>query len=302
MISTTQVPLTGPVKIDLTTPHIGRRRLSWWIWGIIGVFVVFGFVNFMITTPGWQWNVVGEYLFKPEILRGVTNTIWLTVLSALTGLVFGGVVAVLRMSQNPALRLAGTAFIWLMRAIPALVVLLFIFFLGALVPDLTIGIPFTDVTLLSVKTNDVINKFTAALIGLTLIQAAYVGEIYRAGILSVTKGQYEAAGAIGMTRAQAMRRIVMPQAIRVIIPPLSNELITLFKSTSLVSVIGFTELLTSVQLVYGRTYQTIPMLLVACIWYLFLTSIAMLGQSALEKHYSRGFVRRSKLKIVETPA
>lgn len=302
MSSPEKAALTGPIDIDLTTPRIGRRRLSWWVWGAVGAFVLIGVTRFMIVTPGWQWNVVAEYLFKPEILRGVMNTIWLTVLSALTGLVAGGLVAILRMSQNPALRIAGTAFIWLMRAIPALVVLLFIFFFGALVPELTVGIPFTDITLFSVRTNDVINKFTAALIGLTLIQAAYVGEIYRAGILSVSKGQYEAAGAIGMTRAQAMRRIIMPQAIRVIIPPLSNELITLFKSTSLVSVIGFTELLTSVQLVYGRTYQTIPMLLVACLWYLLLTSIAMLAQGALEKHYSRGFVRRSKLRTVEVPA
>ncbi|MFF8816400.1 amino acid ABC transporter permease [Leucobacter sp. NPDC015123] len=302
MTTSVQPALTGPIEVDLTTPDIGRRRLSWWIWGGVGAVVLFGIARFMIVTPGWQWNVVAEYLFKPEILRGVMNTIWLTVLSAITGLVAGGLVAFLRMSENPAFRLAGTAFIWLMRAIPALVVLLFIFFMGALVPEFTVGIPFTDVTFFSVKTNDVINKFTAALIGLTLIQAAYVGEIYRAGILSVSKGQYEAAGAIGMTRAQAMRRIIMPQAIRVIIPPLSNELITLFKSTSLVSVIGFTELLTSVQLVYGRTYQTIPMLLVACLWYLLLTSIAMVGQSALEKHYSKGFVRRSKLKTLEVPA
>lgn len=302
MTTSVQPALTGPIEVDLTTPDIGRPRLSWWIWGGVGAVVLFGIARFMIVTPGWQWNVVAEYLFKPEILRGVMNTIWLTVLSAITGLVAGGLVAFLRMSENPAFRLAGTAFIWLMRAIPALVVLLFIFFMGALVPEFTVGIPFTDVTFFSVKTNDVINKFTAALIGLTLIQAAYVGEIYRAGILSVSKGQYEAAGAIGMTRAQAMRRIIMPQAIRVIIPPLSNELITLFKSTSLVSVIGFTELLTSVQLVYGRTYQTIPMLLVACLWYLLLTSIAMVGQSALEKHYSKGFARRSKLKTLEVPA
>ena len=291
----------GGTRVDLDPPPIRRRRLSWWVWSAVAILVLIGAVHFMVVTPGWQWSIVGEYLFKPEILRGVMNTIWLTVLSALTGLLAGGLVAYLRMSSNPALKAAGTAFIWLMRAIPALVVLLFIFFLGALVPQITLGIPFTDVVFVSLKTNDVINKFTAALIGLTLIQAAYVGEIYRAGILSVPKAQSEAAGAIGMTKAQAMRRIIMPQAIRVIIPPLSNELITLFKSTSLVSVIGFTELLTSVQLVYGRTYQTIPMLLVACIWYLVLTSIAMFGQSALERHFSRGFVRRSTLKTMEVP-
>lgn len=302
MTVVSEKPSTKPPEAVLDTPHIGRRRLGWWIWGAVAVVVLIGIVNFLVATPGWQWNVVAEYLFKEEILRGVMNTIWLTLLSAVTGLVAGGVVAYLRMSENPALKAAGTVFIWLMRAIPALVVLLFIFFLGALVPQLTIGIPFTGVVFLSVKTNDVINKFTAALIGLTLIQAAYVGEIYRAGILSVPKAQYEAAGAIGMTKARAMRRIIMPQAIRVIIPPLSNELITLFKSTSLVSVIGFTELLTSVQLVYGRTYQTIPMLLVACLWYLVLTSLAMVGQSALERHFSRGFVRRSTLKTVEVPA
>lgn len=287
-------------RID--TPHIARRRRGWWTWSVIVTLFLVGVVNFLITTPGWQWETVAEYIFKPDILRGVLNTIWLTLLSAGTGLIAGGIVAFLRMSENPALKVVGVAFIWLMRAIPALVVLLFIFFLGALVPRLELAIPFTEIVLVSVNTNDVINKFSAALIGLTMIQAAYVGEIYRAGILSVPKAQYEAAEAIGMTRVQAMRRIIIPQAIRVIIPPLSNELITLFKSTSLVSVIGFTELLTSVQLVYGRTYQTIPMLLVACLWYLVLTSLAMLGQGALERHFSRGFVRRANVKALEVSA
>lgn len=301
-MSDTSVQADRTTDPPLEMPVIHRRRLSWWIWGCVAGLAAVGIADFMIRTPGWQWNVVGEYIFKEEILRGVSNTIWLTLLSAVTGLIAGGLVAYLRMSTNPALRLAGTAFIWLMRAIPALVVLLFIFFLGALVPTLTLGIPFTDFVFLEVKTNDVVTKFSAALIGLTLIQAAYVGEIYRAGILSVPRAQYEAAESIGMTRFQTMRRIIIPQSIRVIIPPLSNELITLFKSTSLVSVIGFTELLTSVQLVYGRTYQTIPMLLVACLWYLVLTSLAMIGQSYLEKRYSRGFVRRSKLSAVEVPA
>lgn len=286
----------GPDAELQRPPRIHVRRLSWWVWGAVLVFGIVWFVHFLVTTPGFQWHIVADYLFAPAILSGVGNTMLLTVISAITGLLAGGVVAFLRMSKNPALQIVGTAFIWLMRAIPALVVMLFIYFLGALVPRLSVGIPFTDIVFLSVPTNSVIDKFTAALIALTLIQAAYVGEIYRGGIIGVAGTQREAALALGMDAKLSMRRIIMPQAVRVIIPPLSNELITLFKNTSLVSIIGFTELLTSVQLVYGRTYQTIPLLLVACLWYLVLTTVAMLIQSQIEKRASRGFERRSRVK------
>lgn len=263
-------------------------RWSWWISGAISVLVLLGVVDFLVNGRNWQWDVVAEYLFHPDILAGLGNTIVLTVTCAVTGLLMGGVVAYLRMSGNPVFRAIGAVYIWLIRAIPALVLLLFIFFLAALLPQIPIGLPFLP-PFATLPTNTLISQSTAAILGLTLIQGAYIGEIYRGGILSVPRGQLEAARSMGMTHWQAMRRIIAPQSIRVVIPPLGNEMITLFKNTSLVFVIGYTELLTTVQLIYGETYQTIPLLVVACIWYLALTSIAMLGQRQLEKRFGKGF-------------
>jgi polar amino acid transport system permease protein len=188
------------------------------------------------------------------------------------------------------LRVVASLYIWFVRAIPQLVLLLLIFFFGALVPTLTIGIG--EVTILSAETNDVIDRFGASVIGLGLYLGAYLGEIFRGGILAVPAGQFEAAKSLGMGNTLLMRRIVAPQAIRVIIPAAANEMITMFKATSLVSVIGAAELLTTVQLVYARTFQVIPLLMVACIWYLLITSVAMVGQMGLERRYGRGYSRK----------
>ncbi|WP_223692317.1 amino acid ABC transporter permease [Leifsonia poae] len=268
---------------------VRRRHLSWWIAGIVFALVAATFVDFLVGNPRWDWAVVGQYLFRADVLRGLASTAMLTVISAVTGLLMGGIVAYLRMSSNPVLRWVGALYIWIVRAIPALVILLFIFFAAALLPVFAIGVPHFGPTLIAFDTNKLISQFSAAIIGLTIIQGAYVGEIYRGGILSVARGQFDAATAIGMTRTKAMFRIILPQAVRVIIPPLGNELITLFKNTSLVYVIGYTELLTTVQLIYSQTYQTIPLLLVACIWYLVITSIGMIGQHLLERRFGRGF-------------
>lgn len=264
------------------------RRTSWWISAVVVAVMVLGLIDFFIRGQNWQWDVVWEYLLHPDILAGLRNTIVLTVICALSGLVMGGLVAYLRMSVNPVFQAVGAVYIWFIRAIPALVLLLFIFFLSALLPQIPIGLPFLP-PLASFPTNQLISQSTAAILGLTLIQGAYIGEIYRGGILSVPRGQLEAARSMGMTSWQSMRRIIAPQSIRVIIPSLGNEMITLFKNTSLVFVIGYTELLTTVQLIYGVTYQTIPLLVVACIWYLVLTSLAMVGQRQLERKYGKGF-------------
>ncbi len=280
----TASPGTAPRRV-----FVPRRHLDRWIAGVVFVLAAATFVDFLAGNPRWDWDVVGQYLFRADVLRGLASTAVLTVISACTGLLMGGLVAFLRMSGNPVLRWVGAIYIWIVRAIPALVILLFIFFAAALLPVFSIGIPHFGPVLVSFDTNQLISQFSAAIIGLTIIQGAYVGEIYRGGILSVDRGQYDAATAIGMTRTKAMFRIILPQAVRVIIPPLGNELITLFKNTSLVYVIGYTELLTTVQLIYSQTYQTIPLLLVACIWYLVITSIGMVGQHLLERRFGRGF-------------
>lgn len=264
------------------------RRTSWWISGAVALIAAIGFINFMVTAENWHWEVVAKYLFHPDVMAGLRNTILLTVISAVTGLLMGGIVAYLRMSSNPVFRAVGAIYIWVIRAIPALVLLLFIYFLSALLPQISIGLP-PFPPIVSIPTNTLISQSTAAILGLTLVQGAYVGEIYRGGILSVPRGQVEAARSMGMTGWQTIYRIVAPQSIRVIIPSLGNEMITLFKNTSLVFVIGYTELLTTVQLIYGSNYQTIPLLTVASIWYLVLTSVAMVAQGRLEKHYGKGF-------------
>ena len=294
MAQSSEVVLRAPQDVEETglAKPVYRfakpRRTSWWVAGIIAAVAVVGLADFFVRGKNWQWDVVWEYLFHPDILGGLRNTIILTVVCAVSGLVMGGAVAYLRMSTNPVFQAVGAVYIWFIRAIPALVLLLFIFFLSALLPQIPIGLPFLP-PLVSFPTNELISQSTAAILGLTLIQGAYIGEIYRGGILSVPRGQLEAARSMGMTNWQAMRRVIAPQSIRVIIPSLGNEMITLFKNTSLVFVIGYTELLTTVQLIYGVTYQTIPLLVVACIWYLVLTSLAMLGQRQLERKFGKGF-------------
>jgi polar amino acid transport system permease protein len=178
-------------------------------------------------------------------------------------------------------------YIWFFRGTPVITQLIFWNFLAALFPTLGLGIPFGP-ELATFDTNVLINQFTACLLGLGLNEAAYMSEIVRGGLNSVDHGQTEAAGALGMSRAQTLRRIVLPQAMRVIIPPTGNETISMLKTTSLVVVIGYFELQTAVQSIYSRNFQTIPLLIVAAAWYLVLTSVLSVGQSYLERYYGRG--------------
>jgi polar amino acid transport system permease protein len=274
---------------DAGKPIRRRRRYAEWIGvPIIGLFVLI-FVRDLFVNPNWKWHIVGEYLFNPLVLTGVAKTIGLTLLTAITGTLLGLTIAAMRLSRSWLFRWMAVIFVGFMRAIPALVLLLFIYFTSALFPNLGFYNPFTGEAIWLIPINDIITKFMAAWIGLTLLMGSHAAEIFRGGVISVPKGQSEAAKALGMPPFLAFREIVLPQAIRVSIPALANEIINLFKNTSLVSIIGFTELLTVVQAIYGRTYQTIPMLIVACIWYLVIVIISMQGQRLLEKRFGRGF-------------
>jgi|SRR5699024_1071362 len=276
-----------------------KSRWDWLIAGFLALLLILWMSQFVFDNPRWKWDEIGHYLFDARILSGLYRTIGLTIISGFTGLVAGVVVAYLRLANNPVLNAVGAIFIWIIRAVPPLVLLLLIFFLGALVPEIPIGMPYLD-PIFSIDTNTAIStKFAAAIIGLTLYQAAYIGEIYRGGFSSISPGQHEAATALGMGTLIKMRRIISPQLIRVIIPPLSNELITLFKNTSLAFVIGYTELLTSAQLIYSVNYKTIPLLTVVSIWYLVLTSLAMFGQRQLERRFSRGFDGKPAKKSIK---
>jgi polar amino acid transport system permease protein len=277
---------THPIEA-VPVRHPGR-------WLAVAVLAVLAamLVNTLLTNDGFRWPIVARYLFAEPVLNGLRNTLILTVLSMAIGIVGGIALAVMRLSPNWVLRSVAAVYIWLFRGTPLIAQLLFWNFLAALYPRLALGIPFGP-EFISFDTNQLINQFTACLLGLGLNEAAYMAEIVRGGLVSVDEGQSEAAGALGMSRAQTLRRIVLPQAMRVIIPPTGNETISMLKTTSLVVVIGYFELLTSVQRIYSTNFQTIPLLIVAAAWYLALTSVLSIGQGYIERHFGRGSRRNA---------
>ena len=265
--------------------HYGR-----WVAGVIIAFVAFLVIRSVVTNANMQWSVVGDYLFDDRILRGLQNTLILTAISMVIGVVGGILLAVLRMSPNPLAAGAAGVYIWLFRGTPLITQLVFWNFLALFYPRLGLGIPFGP-EFVSADTNNLISPFVASLLGLGLNEAAYMAEIVRGGILSVDAGQLEAASALGMSRAKTLRRIVLPQAMRVIIPPTGNETIAMLKTTSLVVVIGYFELMTSAQQIYAQNYRIAPLLIVAALWYLFMTSVLTLIQMQIEKRFARGTSR-----------
>jgi len=256
------------------------------------LFVAAALIYSFATNSRVQWGVVGDYLFDARVLRGVRATLELTVVAMAIGIVLGVILAVMRLSPNPIVKSASWLYIWFFRGTPVLLQILFWGIgISALYPKISIGIPFGGPVIASGNANHIITLFVAAILGLGLNEGAYMAEIVRAGIISVDEGQHEAAHSLGMTRLQTMRRIVLPQAMRVIIPPTGNETISMLKTTSLVSVIAYTELLYAVQLIYSVNFKTIPLLIVAALWYLFFTTILSIGQYYIERHYARGSSR-----------
>ncbi|MFE7531222.1 amino acid ABC transporter permease [Kitasatospora sp. NPDC057542] len=241
----------------------------------------------LFTNPAFKWDIVGQYLFHTSIMHGLLVTLELTALAMLMGVVGGIILAVMRLSPNPLLAGVAWVYIWIFRGTPVLVQLVFWNFLGLIWAKLSIGVPWGP-EFWSEQTNVLIPTFVAALLGLGLNEAAYMAEIVRGGIQSVDEGQAEASHALGMSRFQTMRRIVLPQAMRVIIPPTGNETISMLKTTSLVSVISLEEIFRAGQVIYSRNYQNIPLLIVVSIWYLFFTSVLTIGQYYIERHYARG--------------
>ena len=237
--------------------------------------------------PNFGWPVVAQWFTEKTILSGLYVTLGLTVVAMLIGIALGLLLAIARMSNDRLASSLSGLFIWFFRGTPLLVQLIFWYNLSTLFPKISLAIPFGP-TLASWDTNDIITPITAAIVGLALNEAAYMAEIIRGGLLSVDKGQVETAAAFGMTRGRALRRIIIPQAMRSIVPPTGNQLISMIKATSLVSVIAMADLLYSVQSVYNRTFEVMPMLLVAVIWYLLITSILNVGQGFIERYYGRG--------------
>ncbi|MDH6145717.1 MULTISPECIES: amino acid ABC transporter permease [Kitasatospora] len=262
--------------------HPGR-----WAGAVVILVLLAMLLHALISNPVFDWPTVGHYLFHPSIVHGVGVTLQLTVYSMLIGVIGGILLAIMRLSHNPLLSGSSYLYIWVFRGTPVLVQLVFWGFLGLLWQRISIGVPFGP-AFWSQDTNTLVPTFTAALLGLGLNEAAYMAEIVRAGIQSVDEGQSEAAHALGMSRGQTMRRIVLPQAMRVIIPPTGNETISMLKTTSLVTVISLEELFRAGQNIYSHNFKNIPLLVVVSIWYLFLTSILTIGQYYVERYYARG--------------
>ncbi|TQO18808.1 polar amino acid transport system permease protein [Rhodoglobus vestalii] len=263
--------------------HPGR-----WFAAIIVALFTTSLLLSIAQNPNLDWPTVGEYLFAPLTLSGLATTLYLTVAAMVIGLSGGIVVAVMRLSPNPVLRVVSGLFVWVFRGTPVLLQLIFWGFIGAFVPKLVIGIPFTSIEFWSVSTSDIIPATVAALLALGLNEMAYASEIVRAGIQSVDLGQTEAAHSLGMSPGKTLRRIVLPQAMRVIVPPMGNEVITMLKTTALVSVIAGHDLMSNLQAAYAQNYKIIPLLVVAAIWYLVLTSVLNVPQMWLERRYGRG--------------
>ncbi|MFE0190441.1 amino acid ABC transporter permease [Streptomyces sp. NPDC058989] len=276
--SPTSVGATPDDAPDPAVPRIvARRRTGQWAAAVVVLALLALAATSVVRNDAFQWDVVADYFLTTAVLRGLGLTLWLTALVMVLGFALGTLLATMRLSANPVLRGVSWGYVWLFRSMPILVQLLFWFNIGALYP-----------TVLGVKTVNLLGPVTVAIVGLTLHEAAYAAEVVRGGILSVDKGQLEAAQSLGLGAWRRLRRIVLPQAMRAIVPPAGNMLIGTLKGTSVVSVIAVQDLLYSVQLVYHRTYQVIPLLLVATLWYVVVTSALGVGQYFVERHYARG--------------
>jgi polar amino acid transport system permease protein len=270
---------------DVATAHTPFRTGRLVLWIVIALVVVdFGWI--VANNENFGWPVVAHYFFDPTVIKGLYISLGLTVVGMILGVIVGLVIAIMRMSSDRLASGFASLFIWFFRGTPLLVQLIFWYNMSTLFPAISISIPFGP-TLISWDTNSVITPMTAAIVGLALNEAAYMAEIIRGGLLSVDRGQAETAEAFGMTKLRALWRIIIPQAMRSIVPPTGNQLISMIKATSLVSVIAMADLLYSVQSIYNRTFEIIPMLMVAVLWYLLITSVLNIGQSYIEAYYGR---------------
>ncbi|WP_432493090.1 amino acid ABC transporter permease [Kineococcus gypseus] len=273
-----------------------RHPWRWLATAVVAVLAAMA-VNALVTNPAWDWPTVGEFLFSATILESLWLTVQLTVVGTVIGLALGTVLALMRMSSNPLLKAVSFTYISVFRSVPLILQLLFWYNLAILYDRIGLGVPFGP-QFVSVPTQDLVGPVTAAFLGLGLHQAAYCAEIVRSGFLAVDPGQREAAAALGIPRARQFWRIQLPQALRVIVPTTGNEVIGLLKGTSVVYVMALPELFYQVQVVYNRTGQVIPLLLVAAVWYFALTTVLSVAQWAVERRYGRGSSRHEEPSLL----
>jgi polar amino acid transport system permease protein len=297
MTETTNEPERARPEAIKAVPvrHPGR-----WVAVFVLAVLTAMFIHMLFTNEHFKWSFIVDNAFRPNVIEGVRTTVILTILSMVIGIALGTALAVMRLSDNPILSGVSWLYTWFFRAVPRLVLAILFGNMGILYQHYTLGFPFDqqigdllgidlDTTIFSVKAATLLSAFMAGLLALALSEAAYMAEIVRAGILSVDPGQQEAAQALGMSQIRIMRRILLPQAMRVIIPPTGNETIAMLKDTALVAFVPVTnELFFRLQAVGNRTFQPFPMLVAACLWYAGLTSVLLVAQYFIEKRFARG--------------
>jgi polar amino acid transport system permease protein len=288
---TTNPEPRGPATDYSGYPLVGSKHPWRWVGTAAVALGVAAVAWSLATNPRWEWGVVAQWFTAQSVVNGLLETLKLTAISGILGFVLGFILALMRLSASPLLVSVSWTFSWIFRSTPLLVQMLLWYNLGYLYEKISLGIPFTDVRFFEVQTTTLISQFAAAVLGLTLNQAAYSAEIIRGGILSVDQGQLEAAAALGIPAWRRSTRIVLPQAMRAILPTAFNEIIGLVKGTSIVYVLAYSELFYTVQVIYNRTQQVLPLLLVATLWYVVITSVLSVFQYYIERHYSKGAVR-----------
>ncbi|MQY26826.1 amino acid ABC transporter permease [Nocardia aurantia] len=283
-------PVTaGPSDDDSLV--VARTRHPWrWVVAAVALVLVAQFAHGLITNPGWDWPTFRLYFTAHSVLTALKVTLELTFWGTLLGFLLGGVVAIARLSRIPVLQVIAWAYVWAFRSIPLIVQLLFWFNLAYLYKRLSLGVPFGP-AFVTFDVNQVLSGFSAAVIGLALHQAAYSAEIIRAGVISVDAGQLEAAKSLGLPWHRQFFTIIVPQAMRGILPNAANEVISLFKGTSIVSVMAIAELFYQVQVIYGRSGRVVPLLMVATVWYIVLTTVLSIVQYYIERHFAKGALR-----------
>ncbi len=273
------VPLRHPVR---------------WVVGVILIALIVAITASIVSSPNIDQATFAKYLFNGLIIDGAIKTVWITAVSMVIATILATLLAIMRLSDNPLLRGFSFLFVNFFRGTPLLLQIVFWGFLGLIWPMTVIGIPFTDIVFFSDKTSNVMSPIVAGIIALSLNEAAYASEIVRAGILSVDLGQGEAAKSLGMSGGYTLRRIVLPQAMRVIIPPMGNETISMLKSTAMLSLVAVTELYTRAQIISATNYRQVELMAVAGFWYLIMNAILSVPQSYLEHKYGRGVANQNE--------
>ncbi|WP_312235768.1 amino acid ABC transporter permease [Pseudescherichia sp.] len=282
--------MTTPETIKVIPARYPLRTVG----AFVALFVLAIVVQSVAFNPRWEWHVFARWFFDPTILYGVGQTLLLTLLGTVLSVLIGGLLALARLSSSWLLSSLAWGYIWLFRSLPLIVVLIILYNFSYLYDTLTIGIPFTAISWGQFETINVLGQFSTAVVGLTLVQSAYTAEIIRGGFLGVDHGQYEAAAALGLPAWRRTLRIILPQALRTILPSGFNEIISLAKGTAMVYVLAMPELFYTIQMIYNRTQEVIPLLMVGAVWYLAITSVLSIIQHLVERALARS-ERRSAI-------